>query len=152
MSDDYRAIYDAVRSRISHCDVSAVVADSVRSAFDVGYAIALAQEAIGSIGGEWTRPCVVFKPRLTRDGNEWIACLGDNLQDGVVGCGATPDAAMDAFDCVFWKGDVTTIKIAKDEENARVQHDIRMTDDPHYRDSYREQQKAKQRGDHGIDE
>jgi hypothetical protein len=44
------------------------------------------------------RPCVLWKPRLFRDGNQWCALLGENIQDGVVGFGDSPDAAMWAFD------------------------------------------------------
>ena len=44
------------------------------------------------------RPCVLWKPALFRDGNQWCALLGENIQDGVVGFGDSPDAAMWAFD------------------------------------------------------
>ena len=44
------------------------------------------------------RPCVLWKPRLFRDGNQWCALLGENIQDGVVGFGDSPDAAMWSFD------------------------------------------------------
>ena len=44
------------------------------------------------------RPCVLWKPSLFRDGNQWCALLGENIQDGVVGFGDSPDAAMWAFD------------------------------------------------------
>ena len=44
------------------------------------------------------RPCVLWKPRLFRDGNQWCALLGENIQDGAVGFGDSPDAAMLAFD------------------------------------------------------
>lgn len=44
------------------------------------------------------RPCVLWKPSLYRDGNQWCALLGENIQDGVVGFGDSPDAAMWAFD------------------------------------------------------
>ena len=44
------------------------------------------------------RPCVLWKPRLFRDGSQWCALLGENIQDGVVGFGDSPDAAMWAFD------------------------------------------------------
>ncbi len=44
------------------------------------------------------RPCVLWKPRLFRDGNQWCALFGENIQDGVVGFGDSPDAAMWAFD------------------------------------------------------
>ena len=40
------------------------------------------------------RPCVLWKPSLYRDGNQWCALLGENIQDGVVGFGDSPDAAM----------------------------------------------------------
>ena len=44
------------------------------------------------------RPCVLWKPSLFRDGNQWCALLGENIQDGVVGFGDSPDAAMWSFD------------------------------------------------------
>ena len=44
------------------------------------------------------RPCVLWKPALFRDGDQWCALLGENIQDGVVGFGDSPDAAMWAFD------------------------------------------------------
>ena len=44
------------------------------------------------------RPCVLWKPRLFIDGNQWCALLGENIQEGVVGFGDSPDAAMREFD------------------------------------------------------
>jgi len=44
------------------------------------------------------RPCVLWKPSLFRDGNQWCALFGENIQEGVVGFGDSPDAAMWAFD------------------------------------------------------
>ena len=41
---------------------------------------------------------VVYKPRLSIDGNQWCALYGENLQDGVVGFGDSPVEAMAAFD------------------------------------------------------
>ncbi len=43
-------------------------------------------------------PSVVWKPRLFIDGNQWCALYGENIQDGVVGFGDTPDKAMWNFD------------------------------------------------------
>lgn len=51
---------------------------------------------------EVQRPSVLFKPSLSRDGNMWIALLGENLQEGVSGAGATPGEAMQAFDIAWW--------------------------------------------------
>lgn len=50
------------------------------------------------------RPCVVFKPTLSLDGNMWCALFGDNLQEGVAGFGETPSKAMYAFDAAWTKG------------------------------------------------
>lgn len=52
---------------------------------------------------EYERPCVVFKPKLTIDGDQWCALFGNNLQDGVAGFGKSPAEAMYAFDQAWWK-------------------------------------------------
>jgi len=50
---------------------------------------------------EQQRPCILFKPALTKDGNMWCALLGENLMEGVAGFGETPAKAMYAFDQAF---------------------------------------------------
>lgn len=54
------------------------------------------------VAEDQTRPSVLFRPSLSRDGNQWCALYGTNLQDGVCGFGTTPDAAMKDFDRA-WK-------------------------------------------------
>ncbi len=49
------------------------------------------------------RPCVVWKPKLFIDGDQWCALLGENIQEGVVGFGDSPDAAMWSFDNAWRK-------------------------------------------------
>ena len=49
------------------------------------------------------RPCVLWKPRLFIDGNQWCALFGENIQEGVVGFGDSPDAAMLEFDDTWRK-------------------------------------------------
>mgnify|MGYP001589925005 CR=1 FL=1 len=44
------------------------------------------------------RPSVLFRPRLSLDGDQWCALVGECLQDGVAGFGGSPDAAMRDFD------------------------------------------------------
>ena len=44
------------------------------------------------------RPCVILKPRLFQDGNQWCVLYGDNLQIGLSGFGETPAKAMADFD------------------------------------------------------
>jgi hypothetical protein len=50
---------------------------------------------------EYDRPSVVFKPKLSRDGNEWCALYGENLAEGCAGFGDSPAAAMWAFDSAW---------------------------------------------------
>lgn len=47
---------------------------------------------------EYERPSVVFKPRLSQDGDSWLAVFGDNIATGVVGTGKSPAEAMYDFD------------------------------------------------------
>ena len=56
-----------------------------------------------AIAEAWTRPSVLYKPHLSRDGNAWCVLLGDDLQSGIAGFGSTPAEAMAAFDTA-WKG------------------------------------------------
>ena len=95
---DYQAVYDAVRSCFSGCDVGSVLTDVTQQAFDVSNVVQLAHEAIGRISCEMTRPSAIYRPVLYQDGDSWIALYGEDLQIGVVGCGETPEAAMAAFD------------------------------------------------------
>lgn len=45
-----------------------------------------------------TAPHVLMKPRIFPDGDAWCALLGENLQEGICGFGATPAQAAGAFD------------------------------------------------------
>ena len=44
-----------------------------------------------------TEPCVLYRPELSIDGNQWCALYGANLQDGVAGFGDSPELAMQDF-------------------------------------------------------
>ena len=44
------------------------------------------------------RPSVLYKPKLSKDGNQWCALYGENLHDGIAGFGDTPAEAMIDFD------------------------------------------------------
>jgi hypothetical protein len=48
-------------------------------------------------------PFVLLRPRMFRDGNQWCALYGDNLQDGVAGFGSTPAHAAEAFNCAWYE-------------------------------------------------
>lgn len=49
-------------------------------------------------GYEHGRPSAVFKPTLTKDGNQWCALYGEDLMSGIAGFGDSPAAAMAVFD------------------------------------------------------
>lgn len=104
MSDSYQAVYDAVRSRISGCDVGRAVEQAAHEAFDISHYKALLHQDFSIAASEMARPSAVFKPAIFADGAEWCALLGENLQVGVAGFGKTPNEAMAAFDMAFWRG------------------------------------------------
>lgn len=52
---------------------------------------------------ELLRPSYLYKPKLIKDGNAWIALLGDNLQEGVASFGSSPDEAYRNFDKVWYE-------------------------------------------------
>ncbi len=57
-----------------------------------------AGQALQQVAAEYARPSVVWKPKLYHDGDQWCALLGENIQEGVVGFGESPETAMWAFD------------------------------------------------------
>lgn len=65
---------------------------------DFGGAKQILREQISIVGYEWSRPSVLYRPRLFPDGNAWCALYGDDLMTGVAGFGATPEEAMRVFD------------------------------------------------------
>ena len=44
-----------------------------------------------------------LKPTLKKDGNQWCVLYGDNLEDGVVGFGDSPNLAIQAFNTAWYK-------------------------------------------------
>jgi len=51
------------------------------------------------------RPHVRMRPRVFKDGDSWCCLYGENIMEGVVGFGPTPnDACMD-FDKTWWNGE-----------------------------------------------
>lgn len=44
-----------------------------------------------------------FVPTLSKDGDQWCALYGNNIQDGIVGWGHTPAQALSSFNSEFFK-------------------------------------------------
>lgn len=99
--DTYQAVYDAVRSRISNADIGAAVESVMREA-SIGHYAMMAGERIRETLSEYERPSAVYRPKLTRDGTQWCALFGDDLQSGVAGFGDSPAKAMSAFDAAWY--------------------------------------------------
>ena len=95
--DSYQPIYDAVRSKITGFDGQALI-DRIACNFDISHHTEIIKQEFLNVAFEMQRPSVIFKPKLQKDGNQWCALLGDDLQSGVAGFGNTPNEAMQAFD------------------------------------------------------
>jgi len=103
MSDNYQAVYDATRSRLSNCDVGGAIENVLHNTFDISFAVEGVRQEFLNSAYQMQRPSVLFKPELTRDGNQWCVLLGDNLQVGLCAFGDTPAQAFEAFDLAFYK-------------------------------------------------
>lgn len=95
--ETYQPIFDAVRSKISNGDIGAAVEAAMRDA-NISHHLSMAMTTVQDIASEHQRPCAVFRPKLSIDGNQWCALYGDNLRDGCVGFGDSPASAMLDFD------------------------------------------------------
>ena len=103
MGDSYQAIYDAVRSSIRGGDIGAAVRDIAFQQFDISHMKAMLQQDFSIAAQEMARPCVVFKPTLSMDGDVWCVLLGEHIASGLAAFGKTPAEAMTNFDQAFYK-------------------------------------------------
>lgn len=95
--ETYQPIFDAVRSTLSNCDVGQAIESAIRN-LSLSHYADMAAEAARCAAAEYERPCVLFRPKMSVDGNQWCALYGDNIQDGVAGFGDSPAHAMREFD------------------------------------------------------
>jgi len=61
------------------------------------------RESVNIIRGEWTRPSVLYPVKVYVDGSAWCCLLGENIVEGVVGFGASPNEACLEFDIAWHK-------------------------------------------------
>jgi hypothetical protein len=61
------------------------------------------QQDFSIAAAEMARPCVVFKPTLSMDGDVWCVLLGEHIASGLAAFGKTPAEAMTNFDQAFYK-------------------------------------------------
>lgn len=73
------------------------------------------QEAIRYTEGQWTRPSVLMRPNIGRDGSKWSVLYGSNIMEGICGYGDTPEEAMRDFDQNWWKQKLQTTQPAQEK-------------------------------------
>ena len=116
MTDNYQAVYDAVRSRFSNFD-GRFLTEEIVHRFDFSHQAEIIKQDFLNVSYEMQRPSVLFKPRVFMDGNSWCALLGDDMQNGVVGFGNSPEEATVDFDIAWYK------KIEPIADNKEVSND-----------------------------
>lgn len=103
MSDNYQAVYDAIRSRF-HFDGQGLI-DRIAQSFDASYMLPIIQQEFCIAAADLASPHAKMRPSISMDGDKWCALYGDNLQDGVAGFGDSPSKAMADFD-LNWRKDI----------------------------------------------
>lgn len=63
----------------------------------------VAAQAYRDIAQYANEPCVLYRPTLSIDGDQWCALYGEDLQNGVAGFGKSPELAMLDFNRAWWK-------------------------------------------------
>jgi len=96
MSDIYDAVYQAARSKISQCSTEDVLISVLSGSFgNVDHYFQCLCEGIEAMA---TKPHVLMRPKILKDGNKWSVLYGNNLQEGVCGFGDSPEEACCDFD------------------------------------------------------
>lgn len=95
MSDNYQAIFDAVRSRMSNGDIGNAVEQAIRNV-DIGYYFQQALQQVEQAVSEATLPSVLYRPEVKIEGILWVA-----RYSGVAGVGNSPAEAIADFN-TFW--------------------------------------------------
>lgn len=98
--DSYQPIYDAIRSRISGCNVEQVIREAIPS-IDTWAICQAFQGAASDIACYMTRPSIALRLIPVKDGNQWCVLYGENLQEGIAGFGDTPEKSMVSFDMAW---------------------------------------------------
>jgi hypothetical protein len=79
------------------------IEDSHMAANAICHAAQMVQVSWQEAAAMHTYPNIFYKPKLFRDGSQWCALLGEDIQIGVCGFGDSPAAAMKAFDAEWYK-------------------------------------------------
>lgn len=69
----------------------------------ITHAASMCQESFRQTLSEYERPSVLYKPKLSKDGDQWCAMYGENMQEGCCGFGVSPAQAMRDFDLNWYR-------------------------------------------------
>lgn len=95
MSDNYQAVYDAVRRAFPHCDTSRAISE----ALDFSWMKQIIQQEFMIVLGEYQRPCIIWKAELSQcSQGKWTTNFGP-----IYGHGDSPAEAMADFDKKWYK-------------------------------------------------
>jgi hypothetical protein len=121
MSDNYQAVYDAVRSRIGNVDIGSVVESVIGRNTDISQFVArlvegqyIVRHQFEQTAEAMRRPFVLLRPKIYPDGDKWCALYGDDIITGVAGFGATPEEAAAAFDVAWLSAKVQRLPTLKE--------------------------------------
>ena len=101
MSDNYQAVYDAVRSRFHGCDAAQIIREACH--LDASFAIESIRDEFGRAAIAMQDASVLYRPSLSIDGDKWCALYGDDLQSGVAGFGDSPAQSMADFNVNWYR-------------------------------------------------
>ena len=69
----------------------------------ISHAALMVQHSIQNAAECHAEPSAIYRPKIYRDGDQWCALYGDNLQDGVSGFGDSPAQAMQHFNKCWYE-------------------------------------------------
>ena len=71
-------------------------------------------------------PSAVRRPQLFFRGDLWIALLGPNVEEGIVGIGSTVSAALRAFDAQYLAGQHSPNEIISSQTKPRQSYTVQL--------------------------
>ncbi len=82
------------------------IIDAVNQAFqnaNISHSVFMAANGVNEAAMQFAKASVLFRPKLSMDGNKWCALYGDDLATGCAGFGDSPAEAMGNFDAAWYK-------------------------------------------------
>jgi len=91
----------------------------LRRSYATNYALAAMEQMELYCKAHAGSPSAIHRPRLFIRGELWIALLGPNVEEGIVGIGSTVTAALRAFDAQYLAGLRPPVEVIGDHRAVR---------------------------------